>query len=410
MLRRMIKKTAGWLHALLLLSPLFPMLAALELEAGDIAGQWLFAKSLLILLPIIVTDYASEKCRNMLTYLVISIMTFTGTLWLGRLLSASFHPQGLSLTYLIFLALETAFVAVSRLMERLRRKEKEEAFSGADPSWEPTKDSLREPAFPVLFYFLALYAIALHVNSPEACNMAFLCASLYTPAAFAFQYVKKTEYYLSLNKRTCNLPSKRIYGIGIGLLLVFLLLFFLLTVLSVFTINERRYSDIRKQIKERPLADHPWTLEEEISYEEGNAIPEELLALAEEAAFAPLWMTWLSNLMVALTPFVLGFFLIKALRVQFRRFREARDENGDLVEELCESEPAKKIKISKEKRPLTERERIRKEYRKMIKYHRKERPAVYESPAEIEKNAGIAEREEVKKLHTRYEQARYGAE
>ena len=99
--------------------------------------------------------------------------------------------------------------------------------------------------------------------------------------------------------------------------------------------------------------------------------------------------------------------MIKAIRMQFRIFRETKDENGDIVEELRETEPAQKKPRTERTRILSERERIRKQYRKMIRRYRKERPAIFESPSEIEKNAGVAEETEVKELHVRYERARY---
>ena len=81
------------------------------------------------------------------------------------------------------------------------------------------------------------------------------------------------------------------------------------------------------------------------------------------------------------------------------------------MEELQDtSEDIRKIKISADRRRLSERERIRKKYRRTIRRHRKDRPAVYESPVEIEENAGIAGTEEGVALHMQYELARYGRE
>ena len=83
------------------------------------------------------------------------------------------------------------------------------------------------------------------------------------------------------------------------------------------------------------------------------------------------------------------------------------------MEELQDTaEDIRKIKIPtvRRSRRLSEKERIRKEYRKTIRMHRKDRPAIYESPAEIEDKAGIAGTKETLALHTRYELARYGRE
>lgn len=406
-MRKLIKRTAGWLHALLIMATILPLLCALGLERQDIAGQHLYIKSLLIIVPIVVTDYAAEKCRSLLTYLVISILTFAATGMLGMIVALSIHPLGLSMGYNALLSIETVFIIIDRLISRLRKKEQEEAVMEANPYWRPSDDNLRDPAFSVLFYFLVVYIVAQNVNSPEVCNVALFSAALYTPVFFACQYVKETENYLSLNKRTCNLPSKRIYGIGSAVLTAFLLLFALIVLISVCTTNGRKYSDIRKWINERKV-DYS-ELETERDMDDNGEDPmEELVAFYGEPKPTPFWLTLLSYLfMVGAVLFVLVL-MIKAIRTQFRIFRETRDENGDIVEELRETEPVQKKPRTERTRVLSERERIRKQYRKTIRRYRKDRPAIFESPLEIEKNAGVAEEIEMKELHVRYERARYG--
>lgn len=56
----------------------------------------------------------------------------------------------------------------------------------------------------------------------------------------------------------------------------------------------------------------------------------------------------------------------------------------------------------------SEAQRIRRKYRKIIRKHRKDRPAPYESPIEIEVLAGLGEDEQMQKLHVQYEIVRYG--
>ena len=105
--------------------------------------------------------------------------------------------------------------------------------------------------------------------------------------------------------------------------------------------------------------------------------------------------------------------LLRKIYATFQDFRKAIDENGDMVEELEDTEET--VQLIKRTTPssrykLSERELIRKKYRKTIRRHRKDRPAPYESPFEIETNAGIADSAEGKELHQNYERARYGEE
>ncbi len=53
-------------------------------------------------------------------------------------------------------------------------------------------------------------------------------------------------------------------------------------------------------------------------------------------------------------------------------------------------------------------ERIKRRYRKTIRKHRKDRPAPYESPTEIEAGAGLKDDEQMRQLHKAYEEVRYG--
>lgn len=406
-MRKMIKKTAGWIHATLIMAIILPLLCSLGLQWQDIAGKHLYVKCLLILFPVVITDYAVEKCRSMLTYLVISILTFAATGVLGNIIALSLYPMGLSVGYVAMLSVETIFVIIDRMIGRLRKKEKEEAAMEADPYWKPSRDNLREPAFPVLFYFLVIYIAAQHVENPTVCNEALFSAVLYTPVFFAYHYVEESEYYLSLNKRTCNLPSKRIYGIGSGILTVFMLLLTIVVMLSVFTIGVRKYSDIRKWAIERKIDYSELETEVEADHAGGDPM-EELKAFYGEPKPLPYWITFLSYVFMAGVFLYAVYMMIKAIRTQFRIFRETRDENGDIVEELRETEPVQKKARRERTRRISERERIRKQYRKTIRRYRKERPAVFESPFEIEQNAGVAEDAEMKMLHVQYERARYG--
>ena len=56
----------------------------------------------------------------------------------------------------------------------------------------------------------------------------------------------------------------------------------------------------------------------------------------------------------------------------------------------------------------SEGDKVRIQYRRYIKKHRKDRPAPYETPQEIEVAAGVADSVEGKELHYKYEKVRYG--
>ena len=91
-------------------------------------------------------------------------------------------------------------------------------------------------------------------------------------------------------------------------------------------------------------------------------------------------------------------------------FRQSVDENGDKIEEIENEKISYKeeiIEFFKGHKADSESERIKRQYRKTIRKHRKEQPQPYETPTEIEIKAGLAEDSDMKILHKKYEEVRY---
>ena len=389
---------------------ILPLLYSFVAEQPDSIGQNLHIKCLIIILPVAVTDFAISKCKGLLSYLFLSALILAGTTALGWTVAGSLHESFLLWIYIAFIMLETLFVINSRMAERLQGKSDDDVSKRTDPSWRPSSDSLRSPSFAVLFYFLTIYTLAVNLNNPAVCNAALFSAAVYTVITVLHRYICETENYLSLNRRTCNIPSKRIYGIGTGMLAIFLLLFFIVILPALFTVSHRHYRDLRKSTA---LINIDFTeLMQEPEMEHAAQDPMEMLMEQYgEPEPPPPWLDTLFYILEVIFFITITAALIKMIYDTFRAFRQTADENGDIVEELESTDEGIRIKrLRIDRRKLSKRERIRKEYRRFIRRHRKERPARHESPTEIEENAGIADNEECKALHKQYEMARYGQE
>lgn len=409
-MRKFVKRTAGWIHATLIMAMIMPLLYAFGAKQPDDIGQNLFYKCLVIILPVIATDLIIKKCEGLLSYLILSVLVFAATAAAGWVAAGSLHQSFILWIYLFVLLCETIFVIISRMSERLRRNEEQEVSKDTDPTWRPSLDSLRTPSFAVLIFFVAVYVIAINLNNPAVCNAALLCAIVYTVITFLYLHVSETENYLALNKRTCNIPSKRIYGIGNGMLAIFMLLFIVVMLPALFTISNRHYRDLRESTALLNI-DYTELIEENERQADTPMPPEAWMEQFGAPEPPPEWLDTLFYIMETIVAILLAAALIKIIYDTFKSFRAAADENGDIVEELAETNEGVKIKrLRISRRKLSERERIRKEYRKFIRRYRKERPARYESPTEIERNAGISESEECKRIHNQYELARYRQE
>lgn len=407
-MRKVIRRSSGWIHAVLVMALLIPFLCALGTKRDELTGTGLYLKCLVIAFPIILTDLAIDKCRHMISYLMICIMTFGATAALGWGIALSFDRIFFRWGYFVILLIETFLVICDRLAGRLHKKEKKEITIGeVDPYWQPAHDILKEPSFAMLIYFGVIYFAALNVNSPAVCNAALASAVIYALVTFLHQYVVKTENYLLLNKRTCNLPSKRIYGIGGGMLALFLMILLVMTLPALFTARYRQYRDLREwkpKIEIQPEVEQPPDNQTVVTGEDPMAA---LIEQYGDPKDPPQWLTALGYAVEAAVILGILYAVFKKIRATFQDFRETNDENGDIVEELKETDSGQKIRKTVNRRGMTERERIRRQYRKVIRRNRKDRPAVHETPTEIETYAGIAGSEEGKKLHRQYEWARY---
>ena len=410
-MRIAIKRVTEWMHVSLIMAMILPILYSFEAEQPDPIGQYLHVKCLIIILPVAATDFVVSKCKSLLSYLFFSVLIFAATVALGWTVAGSLHQNILLEGYIVVIICETLFIIISRMVDRLQRDSDDDISKRTDPSWRPSSENLRSPSFAVLIYFLAIYILAVNLYNPAVCNAALFSAVVYTVITALHQYICETEKYLSRNRRTCNIPSKRIYGIGTGMLAIFLLLFFIVILPALFTVSNRHYRDLRKSTA---LINIDFTELMQENYQKAQTardMGEILRRQYGDPGPAPPWLDTLFYIMEAIVFIVIVAALIKMIYDAFRAFRETSDENGDIVEELESTDEGiriKKLRINRRK--LSERERIRKEYRRFIKRHRKERPARYETPTEIEKNAGIADDEECMALHKQYEIARYGQE
>lgn len=408
-MRIAVKKSAEWIHATLILAIIMPLIYCLGAEQPDIIGQYLYLKCLVIVLPVIATDFAVSKCKGLLSYLMVCTIIYAVTAVVGWTIAGRLHQSTVLWIYMIVLTAETVYVIINRMAERIQRKRDEDEGMIRDPSWHPSFNDLRAPSFVALIFFVLAYGFALNLNNPAVCNAALFSGAIYTVVTILYQYVSNTENYLFLNKRTCNIPSKRIYGIGNGMLAIFFLLFIMVLLPSLFTISRRNYHDLRKSNLLMEFEYIYPTMESSEEYAEDPV--QTFYKQFGEPRPTPKWVILLSYIVGIIAMVIFTAALIKMIYDTFHAFREAADENGDIVEELEETSEAVRIeKTHIRRRRLSDRERIRKEYRKYIRRYRKELPARHESPIEIETNAGIAENEECKEMHRHYELARYGQE
>lgn len=392
-----------YLHATLIAMPVLPFLYALaELEDAD-GGGMLYLKCLLIFIPVMVTEIAVRRLKNLGIY-VLSCLAVTVAVW--GVIRLFFGGSGA--LYPIVITAESLFVALLRFQERLRlaRQEKEDDLYTA-----LAVSALNQPSFGFLWYFAVMYVFGIAFNSKTLCDIAFWNAVSYFFIALAYAYVTAANHYLALNKRTKSIPRKRLYAVGAAMAGLFAMLVLLAMLPSFFLAGQRRYTDIRTWSDNMEFAEYQ-PMEAPQTGGDGYAGDDWIRMLndGEEPPEPSKFWTYLWRLAAVAGMALMVFWAVKLLRQVFLEFRASYDENGDKIEEL-DDEPLQKeerLGLRRGRKAASEAARIRRTYKKTIRKHRKELPAPYESPAELEKNAGLSEDEDMKLLHVKYESVRYG--
>ncbi|MDE5865767.1 MAG: hypothetical protein K2H31_04095, partial [Lachnospiraceae bacterium] len=324
-------------------------------------------------------------------------------------ITALFNDFGAyAVCYCIGMSVETFYIAIKRLQGRLkeapRRKESE-------PLAAKEEEFLDTPSLSLVWYFVVVYVLGLFLMSRALCNMAFYSAIVYLFLALITTYLRATRSYLDINKRIKGIPTRRLYGVGFFILLLFSMLLLAGILPSVFMANHRHYIDISRLFEGVKFTPYEYQNEMEFDGESSGGMSMMEMMYGDEPAPEP---SELANIlfwvMAVICILIIVVGIILAIRQVFKDFKNSLDENGDIIEEIQDKEKSDREELLANgfHRSDSAAEKIKRRYRKMIRKHRKDRPAPHESPIEIEEGAGLKDDEQMKQLHKAYEEVRYG--
>ena len=185
-----------WIHGTLILALIVPLLYALGFSPELQSTGLTYAKSLLIIFPIIISAGAVRKLRSLFTFGLCGIGMICGMgvlMWTAG--SIGSQTQIARLCDTVFCMAGTLLIVALRFKDRMNhdRQQKEE-----DPYWQPKESFLERPGFGALWYFGIIYLLGLGLTSPNVCNEAFYSGMLYVFLIFAYRFIQGTEHYLSL--------------------------------------------------------------------------------------------------------------------------------------------------------------------------------------------------------------------
>lgn len=406
-------KGMEYLHATLFFAMFVPLVYSVAGWTDPAGTSVLYLKCLLIALPVIVTERAAKQIRSVVVYFIICVLLLAGVGGIAMLIvrltgeKGSFGISGIC--YWIGIIAETFFIEAKRFVDRVKaaKLKREEPLAAGMISF------LDHPTHSLVWYFVVFYLLGFCLNAKLLCDIAFASAIVYTFLAMFYEFFGKTKAYLEMNKRTRGIPKRRLYGVSFSMLLVFAMLLFVGMMPAVFLAGYRQYTDIRDWFDNVPPI--PYEYESDAGLQQPTAGGADWMELLDDGRPAPKPSKVVNVIFRAIgSVCVLAFLygVIQMIRQVLQDFRNSRDENGDKIEEIEDNQALRQkedILHRKGRRGAeSEAERIRRKYRKTIRKHRKERPAPYESPAEIEEYAGLKNDEQMQQLHKKYEEVRYG--
>ncbi len=406
-------KGMEYLHSALFFAMFVPLVYAVT-EWSDPAGTGvLYLKCLLIIISVIVTERAAKRLKSFVLYVVVCVLLLAGIGCITGLIAyfsgEKGHFESHEVCYCAVMLAETFFIVVKRFADRVKaaKWEREEPLAAKRISF------LDAPACSLVWYFVVFYLLGICLNARLLCDIALFSAIVYTFLALVYEYFGATMAYLEMNRRTRGIPRRRLYGVSFSMLLIFAAFLFAGMMPAVFLSGLRQYTDIRDWFEGVELM--PYEYESDAAFQPPAAGGPGWMELLDDGEPAPEPSMVVSAVFWAIGAACVAAFLygvFQMIRQILRDFRNSRDENGDLVEEIEDDQNMRQreeLFNRKGRRGAeSEAERIRRRYRKMIRKHRKERPAPYESPSEIEEYAGLKSDEQMQQLHRQYEEVRYG--
>ena len=418
----------GWLHVYLLSLCLIALMGhCMGLEGQGLYA--LYAISLLLFLPIVTGYLLLRAVRYMFPYVMIGLAEAAGVSAASALLcqamartgSEAYTPLGHYVGAVgISLAVLSLFPFLCHISGRVKhgtmKKDFEAAHLGMDvpfelQRWEvPTFATQPHPAF--FLWFTLWYLIGVLIGAREMWHTILLAAALEVLVIFLFDYLTSFEDYILQNQRTANLPyramsrvHKRMMGSLFALLILLLLPILILgdEPLAYLKEPESAAISIDLESNDDPPAARTGMDYEVISEDDPRAIVEEIKP-----------HPWLGKLILGILFLMIAFGAIMAVISIIRSLRRAAhefelDEEDQIIDLDEESDSSSHLRhgSAEDDSYFSERMKIRRRYRKLIRRSTKGAIDVHATPTELEVNASLSEDASTQELHTQYEKARY---
>lgn len=404
--RPLVLDIITWIHSLFLFACVYPFLASLGSCKGAVFWR-MTVSGLVLLVPVVLSWLIMQKQINLLQYVLVSVPVIALTAFLSLITGGKLCAVlGLGFSLLVF---------GLRMHSKITYGNKKQEFSDVHHGLHFDLQEREMPGFLncpqpyhwVWFTLLYVSGMILHFTTFLYIMFALLFVDIFL--CLGYHYISSLYEYARKNQHVANFPLKtmqkihRMTGIIGGLLLI---LFLLPAVLYGREFQPDLTTD-------KPLLSFDEVMEETQQY----SAPEEVAdtQIVDFRNFqekdSPKWIYYLAKMIgyvcSAIFIIALAIRMIRAVRKLGKDF-SVEEEDEVVFLEPDHTDSVKGIFRSRGRESfLSASQQVRKRYKKTIKKASKEKPSQTATPAELEKNAGLAEDASMQVLHGLYEKARY---
>ncbi len=407
-----VKELIKWICPVLLAAILCPAGYMLVEGRNDASILFLWLGSGVLLIISAVSNIAAVKARTLGAYLLFSAGAFLFSMFLAVRYRERFLPGGEGIAYLIVTAVAGLLISQGAVGIRMRESRRRKAVRENDITWRETETMLEKPRIAFVMLFVAVYfTAAWYAGSREVCNLAIGSACVYLLLSVIYQFLDRTDVFLAETSGISKVPEKKIRLLRRSTMGIFAAALLIVSIPALVSGRFRLYHDVRGWYSYRDLSfDQNWEYEP----------PEDFMPDITDSVWAefgrhetvriPPWVETAGWILAGAIAAWFFSMIIRLIAGQARTFREGYEENGDVSRRLDDDDASKKLPGAAPP-PLfggTEKDRIRRHYRRMIRRYRSDVPDKSEVPEEIEGKASFPPQTDVEELHNTYEEARYG--
>lgn len=403
----------AFIHATFIFAPLYVFVA----DMAKLTGADLFRCSIrgaFVLIPVVLSHIMLRKINRMSVYIIISMLLTACFTVLGFMYGNYFYYGNILIAVLnCFVCLVVFLMRNYSKIEHIRmRKEFYELHDDKEQfllsAWE-IDTFLSKPSIYHMGWFTIVYVFGVLFKLHHVIYEMFYIVVADIFICFICAYINNFYSYLQLNNKVASMPvntMKKVNKLMLAIGVVLLILFALPAVIY----NKEPLENF--SLPERELIKAEMT-PEEMGYMANMPLispeMEKLLESAEQEE-APAWVRYLIEAFIAIMGIVAAVFLaIVIIQGILERAKNYQYEDEDEILNLEETAVDKDESISHNfiSENLSEKAKIRRKYRKLIKKRTKGKPKKYATPTELEVEADFDRLDGGNELHISYENARY---